>query len=138
MELELKKKLTDVNQIVKNLFEEIKTIKINMQKENQDSLNRELNYKKEISILKEENKKLWKEINKLNNLIEKNNIIIKENKISNFNSKIIDSINKIDFILNYIKENNITFNFKEIKLLYRSMEIELKLVINYVIIRKIY
>ena len=42
----MKKKLIDVNQIVKNLFEEIKTIKINMQKENQDSLNRELNYKK--------------------------------------------------------------------------------------------
>ena len=54
IELELKKQLMDVNQIVKNLFEEIKTIKINMQKEKQDSLNRELNYKKEISDLKKD------------------------------------------------------------------------------------
>ena len=62
MELELKKKLMDVNQIVKNLFEEIKTIKINMQKEKQDSLNRELNYKKEISDLKKDSLNYKKEI----------------------------------------------------------------------------
>ena len=137
IELELKKNLVDVNQVIKNLFEEIKFIKINMQKEKQDCLNRELNYKKEItnlnqyflnrelnykkeiSDLKEENKKLWNEINKLKNSKEKNKII-EENKIYNFDSKIIDSINKIDFILNYIRDNDKSFNFKEIKLLYRG------------------
>ena len=35
IELELKKQLMDINQIVKNLFEEIKSIKANMQKEYQ-------------------------------------------------------------------------------------------------------
>ena len=137
IELELKKNLVDVNQVIKNLFEEIKFIKINMQKEKQDCLNRELNYKKEIknlnqyflnrelnykkeiSDLKEENKILWNEINKLKNSKEKNKII-EENKIYNFDSKIIDSINKIDFILNYIRDNDKSFNFKEIKLLYRG------------------
>jgi len=137
IELELKKNLVDVNQVIKNLFEEIKFIKINMQKEKQDCLNRELNYKKEIknlnqyflnrelnykkeiSDLKEENKKLWNEINKLKNSKEKNKII-EENKIYNFDSKIIDSINKIDFILNYIRDNDKSFNFKEVKLLYRG------------------
>ena len=132
IELELKKNLVDVNQVIKNLFEEIKFIKINMQKEKQDCLNRELNYKKEIknlnqyflnrelnykkeiSDLKEENKKLWNEINKLKNSKEKNKII-EENKIYNFDSKIIDSINKIDFILNYIRDNDKSFNFDRTK-----------------------
>ena len=85
IELKLTKKLMDVNEIVKNLFEEIKFIKTNMYKEildlkqdllnskkelsdlKQDSLNKELNYKKELSDLKEENKKLWNEINKIRN-----------------------------------------------------------------------
>ena len=123
IELELKKQLMDINQIVKNLFEEIKSIKANMQKKisnlKQDSLNRELNYKKELSDLKKENKKLWNEINKLKDTKEENKII-EENKICNFDSKIIDSINKIDFILNYIRDNDKSFNFKEIKLLYRG------------------
>ena len=117
IELELKKYLIDVNQVIKNLFEEIQSIKANMKKEitnlKENYLNRELNYKKEISYLKEENKKLWDEINKLKNILE-------INKIFNFDSKIIDSISKIDFILDYIRDNDRPFNFKEVKLLYRG------------------
>ena len=145
IELKLKKYLMDVNQVIKNLFAEIQSIKGNMQKEKQDSLNRELDYKKEmsglktdflnrelnykkeisnlkqdslkyikeISALKEENKKLWNEINKL----KSSNKI---NKISKFDSKIIDSINKIEFLLGYIRKNDKSFNFREIKLLFRG------------------
>lgn len=123
IELELKKNLMDANQVIKNLFEEIKSIKANMQKEisdlKQDSLNKELNYKKEILSLKDENKKLWDEIHKLKNSKEKNDVIEK-NAIPYFYSKIIDSIDKIDFILDYIRNNDKSFNFKEIKLLFRG------------------
>ena len=141
IELEIKKILLDVNKMIKNLYEEIKTFKVNMQdsfnreliykKEisdlKQDSLNykkeisdlkadflnREVNYKKEISDLKEENKKIWDEIIKLK-------ISKEENKIYNFDSTIIDSKSKIDFILDYIRSNDKSFNFNEIKLLFRG------------------
>ena len=44
----------------------------------------------------------------------------KENKIINFDSKIIQSKDSISFILDYIKQNDKTFNFNNIKLLFRG------------------
>ena len=70
--------------IIKFLSEEIQSIKANMKLEisnlKQNFLDRELDYKKEISNLKEENKKLWDEINQLKILTE-NFIKMKNKKI---------------------------------------------------------
>ena len=69
--------------------------------------------------LKEENIKLKEEINKLKLYHEKSNA----NEISEsliFDSKIIQSLNSIDFILNYIRQNDKSFSFNNIKLLYRG------------------
>ena len=78
------------------------------------------NNKKEIISLKEENKKLWDKINKLEEmLINLNKINI--NPPKNFiDSKILKSINDIDFVLNYIKAKDKTFNFSSLKLLFRG------------------
>ena len=72
-----------------------------------------MNYKNEISNLKEENKRLWEEINNLKKFHERP-------QIKFIDSKIIESINSIDFILDYIRQNDKLFNFNNIKLLYRG------------------
>ena len=131
IEFNLKKCLPDNNQMINYLLEKIKSIETNNKNErirqeneikdlnekvskyiNESSKLKEniMNYKNEITYLKDENKKLWEEINNLKKFIEK-----PQNK--SFDSKIIGSINTIDFILNYIRQN---VNFKEIKLLYRG------------------
>ena len=143
IELILKKHLMDNNNLIKFLVEEVKSIKANMSslknryeseiKELKDEIsnyqndlsnikadnaNRDIIYKKEISNLKEENKKLWDEINKLKIFFYESKEIEK-NKTIQLNSK-ITSINSINFILDYIRKNDKSFNFNEIKLLYRG------------------
>ena len=121
IEFELKKKLMNSDYIIKYLSEEIQSIKANMKLEisnlKQNFLNRELDYKKEISNLKEENKKLWDEINQLKILT--GNLIKNEKQKNSFVSK-ITSKNSIEFILSYISENDKSFKFNEINLLYRG------------------
>ena len=120
IELNLQKILTSKNDLVNYLLEEIKSMKNNIK-------NIEMSTKTEIESLKNSNIKLQKEISDLKEqnkkLLEKNNKLIlfieNLNKIY-LDSKIIESINSINFIIEYIKENDKLFNFKEIKLLYRG------------------
>ena len=118
----LKQILLDNNHLIKYLLEENKSIKVNISESKKEisNLKTEItNYQKEITNLKEENKKLWEEINNLKNLML-NSSPDEKTKISNFDSKIIDSISKIDFILKYIRQNDISFKFDSLKLLYRG------------------
>ena len=94
-------------------IKELKECVIKYQNESTQLKENIMNYKNEISNLKEENKKLWEEINNLKKYHEK-----PQNK--SFDSKIVESINSIDFILNYIRQNDVLFNFNQIKLLYRG------------------
>ena len=158
----LDKNLLDNDNLIKYLLEEIQTIKnflhnseekaknekkkqeseikelkenIKQLKENNSKL--ELRYKNEISDLKQENEKLWEQINKFKNFIENSNKIEKE---QSFDSIIVQSLNSIDFILKYIKENDGSCKCNNIKLLYRGSRdgIELKLAIKYVTIKQIF
>ena len=88
-------------------------------KENISSNQREISNLKEYNInYKNENKKLWEEINKLKeyhikiNQKEKQNIFL--------DSKIIESKDKINFIFDYIRQNDNSFKFNNIKLLFRG------------------
>ena len=101
---------------LKNKHEsEIKMLKDELSNLKENNVNKELNYNKEISNMKEENKKLWDEINQFKRIVNLN-LMEKVNS----NSQIIQSINSIDFILSYIKENDKSFKFNDIKLLYRG------------------
>ena len=88
-------------------------------KENISNNQREISNLKEYNInYKNENKKLWEEINKLKeyhikiNQKEKQNIFL--------DSKIIESKDKINFIFDYIRQNDNSFKFNNIKLLFRG------------------
>ena len=146
IELNLKKYLLDNNHIINYLLEEIKELKLNTQKleknfiaekskneSEQKALSQNIfNNKFEISQLKEENRKLWEENNKLwneNNKLKMTlqNFNSNEKQMSTNNltiftikSKIIQSLNSIDFILNYIRKNDEFLKFNNIKLLYRG------------------
>ena len=74
-------------------------------------------YDKEILLVKNENKKLWDEINKLKDIFYKEN---SQPIIKSIDSKIINSINEIDYILKYIKDNDNSFQFNSLKLLFRG------------------
>ena len=93
---------------IKNLKE---NISINQREISNLKENNNLNYKNE-------NKKLWEEINKLKEYHKKFNQ--KESKINFFDSKIIESKDNLNFIFDYIKQNDKSFNFNNIKLLYRG------------------
>ena len=131
IELNLKKCLPDTNHLIKYLLEEIKTIKHNMKSSEEKSKIERMNNESEIKTLKEnnlknqneilyikeENKKLWEEINQIKNISKS------PKKLDNLNyldSKIFDSINSIDFIIDYIRQNDKSSNFNGIKLLYRG------------------
>ena len=132
IELVLKKCLLDTNNIIKYLLEKIKSMETNiknleenikLEKTKHNSEIKEL--KDNISNLKEnniryenENKKLWDEINKLKeSQIKFSN---KDDAINSFDSKIIESKDNINFILDYIKKNDKTLNISKIKLLFRG------------------
>ena len=132
IELVLKKCLLDTNNIIKYLLEKIKSMETNiknleenikLEKTKHNSEIKEL--KDNISNLKEnniryenENKKLWEEINKLKeSQIKFSN---KDDAINSFDSKIIESKDNINFILDYIKKNDKILNISKIKLLFRG------------------
>ena len=144
IELNLKKIILDNNFMIKFLSEEIQSIKSNNEKEIKAIKNKHnseikslqdnilkyqkeitllktniVNYQNEISNSKQENKKLWEEIKNLKKITE--TIIQKEKSKINYNDfKIIDSLHSIDFIFNYIRQNDPLFHFRNIKLLYRG------------------
>ena len=144
IEISLKQLILDDKSIIKYLIDEIKSIQINTKKEIsnlkqkhdleikklQENISK---YQNEISNLKsditmnqqallnskEENKKLSKEIINLKKTTEKM-ILADKSKINFLDFRTIDSLNSIDFILNYIRQNDQLFNFNNIKLLYRG------------------
>ena len=123
---------SDTINLIKNLFEEIQSLKINMNneisnmkeyyeteiKELKDNIPKYeteiLNLKEEIEKCHNENIKLWEEIDKLKQNKEQSNgkIEIKEKKI--------ELKYKINFILDYIKQTDNTLKINFIKLLYRG------------------
>jgi len=103
LELNLKKKLLEQKSIIEYLLKENNILK----DEISNLKNNISNNHNEIITLREENKKLWNEISKI--LMEKS-----------FDSKIINSLGEIDFILDYIKQNDKELSFKKIVLLYRG------------------
>ena len=137
--IELKKCMRDTNFIINYLLEKIKSLEVNIKNSEEDYKIEKIKNESEIRGLKEiisknqseiknlkennlniknENKKLWEEIDRLKKYHAIPNQ--KENKISNFDSKIIESKDSISFILDYIKQNDKTFNFNNIKLLFRG------------------
>ena len=139
IEIEIKKCMRDTNFIINYLLEKIKSLEVNIKNSEEDYKIEKIKNESEIRGLKEiisknqseiknlkennlniknENKKLWEEIDRLKKYHAITNQ--KENKISNFDSKIIESKDSISFILDYIKQNDKTFNFNNIKLLFRG------------------
>ena len=125
---DLQKNFLDSKSIINNLIEENKILK-----------QRISHNENEIKLLKEENKKLWKEINNLNNNYSQNpnqniNNLSDLNQVSSdiysskkdlnfghsFESRIINSINDIDFIFNHIRKKDPLNYFSKINLLYRA------------------
>jgi len=128
MELNMKNSEEKLKMEKEKLELEIKGLKENISKnksEIQNLNNNILINQREINNLKENNKnyrnennKLWEEINKL-----KQYLIISNQKVNekiDLDSKIIESKSNINFILDYIKQNDKTLNFNNIKLLFRG------------------
>ena len=115
IELNLKKNSKNPSYIIKYLFEEIKSIKTNMNKEISSLKNK---YESEIKDLKEnirnlkgniknyerENKKLWKEINDLKISKEESSEIVTSQLIINYLDSKITTNNEINFLLEYIMD----------------------------------
>ena len=144
IELSLPQHIIDEKNMIKYLIDEIKSIQINTKKEISNlkqkheleikKLQQNIsNYQNEIANLKtdmisnqqalfnskEENKKLSKEIINLKKTTEQF-ILYEKTKLNFFDSRTIGSFNSIDFILNYIRQNDPLFNFTMIQLLYRG------------------
>ena len=132
IELVLKKCLLDTNNIIKYLLEKIKSMETNIKNLEENIKLEKRKHNSEIKELKDnitnlkdnniryenENKKLWDEINKLKeSQIKFSN---KDDAINSFDSKIIESKENINFILDYIKKNDKTLNISKIKLLFRG------------------
>ena len=113
--LQLKKTNLNYMEIIYQLGEEVKNLKNKLSVQNEKIW-------EEINGLKEENKKLKEEniklSNKLNEYIEKKTIFANKN---NFDSKIVKE-NQINFIVNYLKNNDIELKNKKFsfKLIYRG------------------
>ena len=118
IELNLQKKICNSNDIITTLLEENKLLKEDISKnKNEISLLKVQISKnqKDIEMLLNQNKSLWEEINKLKG----------SNKFTSFNfsfdSKIFNnSINEINFILDYIRGHDKLFSFNNLNLLYRA------------------
>ena len=130
IELDLKKNSKNPNYIIKYLFEEIKSIKKNMSNEISSLKNKYeseikdlrediINLQEKIRNYKNENKKLWQEINELKISKVESSEIETSQLITCLDSK-ITSISSINFLLDYIRNTDESFNFSEIELLYRG------------------
>ena len=115
IEFKLKKQLMSTNSTIKYLLNEISNIKA---KHESDMNELNDNYKTAITNLKKENKKLWEEIDNLKKLSEKSKIYSLDDILDLTN--ILDSIDQVYFIWDYIRQNNPNFNFNFIRLLYRG------------------
>ena len=130
------KKIVKLDDLQKNFLDSNQLIK-----ENEILKQRISQNENEIKLLKEENKRLWDEINKLKyvnnysqNSYQNINNLKNLNQVSSdthsyekdlnfghsFESKIINSINDIDFIFNRIKKRDPLNYFSKINLLYRA------------------
>ena len=130
----MKKCLLDKNDIINNLVDEIISIKNNMkileenakkEKEKNESeiieLKRDIQkYQNEISNLKENIENYKKENSTLLNEIYKLKINQEKQKTNFFFDSKIVSLTSIDFIFDYIRKEDISFDFNSIKLLYRG------------------
>ena len=103
----LKQNILDNQKIISNLKENIS-----------NNENEILNLKKKIQNYENENNKLWNELKELKKLIQSNET--EKPKKFILDSKIIEPTTKINFLLDYIKENDKLLFFNEIKLLYRG------------------
>ena len=103
---------------IKNLEENIKLEKTKHNSEIKELKDNISNLKENNIRYENENKKLWDEIYKL----KESQIIFnnKEDAINSFDSKIIESKDNINFILDYIKQNDKSLNISKIKLLFRG------------------
>ena len=72
--------------------------------------------------MKEDNKKIWEEMNDLKKLLKQNSNSNITTDTINFNnlSTIVSSKDEINFILNYIKENDKSLNINSLNLLFRG------------------
>ena len=111
----LKKQLMKTDDAIKYLLDEISNLNI---KHKSDIIQISEKYKSEISNLEKENKKLWKEISNLKKTIKQSKLYAL-NEIYDL-SNILNYDYSIDFIFDYIRENDRFSNFNFIKLLFRS------------------
>ena len=134
IEFKLEKCLLNKSNIINNLVNEIISIKNNMKNLEENSKNEKEKHESELIELKKDIEKYQNEISNLKEKIENykkenstlldeiNKLKINQEKIKTnliFDSK-IESIGSIDFIFNYIRQNDNSFNFNSIKLLYRG------------------
>ena len=111
----LKKQLMKTDDAIKYLLDEISNLNI---KHKSDIIQISEKYKSEISNLEKENKKLWKEISNLKKTIKQSKLYAL-NEIYDL-SNILNYDYSIDFIFDYIRENDRFSNFNFIKLLFRG------------------
>ena len=111
----LKKQLMKTDDAIKYLLDEISNLNI---KHKSDIIQISEKYKSEISNLEKENKKLWKEISNLKKTIKQSKLYAL-NEIYDL-SNILNYDYSIEFIFDYIRENDRFSNFNFIKLLFRG------------------
>ena len=136
IKLNLKKSISDYNSFFKYLFDEIKANKNNIKKLQENFEQERKKHENEKKIFESERKKFESDRKKYESEINKNKkeILMLKGEIKklghyfynfksiqdkSFNSN-ISSFQPIKFILDYIKQNDKTFNFKKIKTIFNS------------------
>ena len=134
IEFKLEKCFLNKNNLINNLIDEIISIKNNMKNLEEISKNEKEKHESEIIELKKDIEKYQNEISNLKESIEnykkENSTLLDEIKKLKTNQEMIktnlffdskiESIGSIDFIFDFIRQNDINFNFNSIKLLYRG------------------
>ena len=134
IEFKLEKCFLNKSNLINNLIDEIISIKNNMKNLEEISKNEKEKHESEIIELKKDIEKYQNEISNLKESIEnykkENSTLLDEIKKLKTNQEMIktnlffdskiESIGSIDFIFDFIRQNDINFNFNSIKLLYRG------------------
>ena len=134
IEFKLEKCFLNKSNLINNLIDEIISIKNNMKNLEEISKNEKEKHESEIIELKKDIEKYKNEISNLKDSIEnykkENSTLLDEIKKLKTNQEMIktnlffdskiESIGSIDFIFDFIRQNDINFNFNSIKLLYRG------------------